>query len=289
MFHKRQKKTFAPGTFIATPVRAAAIIHLCLAFTLLLWITSQPFMGDLFAVKSELLLYDAVFDQPDLVAELPLDQRQDLLTEYKTLKNKLQLSFFEKFKSMLSLLCIYTPGLELAWLFFSLILPVMLLMRIEGAAISCLLLPVLTLAYAIDNSMYAPLSKGSSDQLLFPTEAFIVHHYLNAPLSPDIFEQQAELTKGWQRFLVENWVGEKPVEDLALFKQQVVKGEFALSVARTQLRAHKPLLAIESKPVRQSVAILGLYLIWNCFFAFVAYRWISSREGVKSYQISLLN
>lgn len=278
MFHKRQKKTFAPGTFIAGPARVAAIIHLCIAFSLLLWIISQPFMGDLFAVKSELLLYDTVFNQPELVAELPLDQQQELLTEYKILKSKLRLTSLEKFKSMLSLLCVYTPGLELAWLFFSLILPVMLLMRIEGAAVSCWLLPALTLAYAIDNTMHAPISKGPADQLLFPTEAFIVHHYLDAPLNADIFEQQTELTNGWQRFLVENWGGEEPSAEPGAFKQQVEKGEFAFTVARLQLRAGIPVLAIEIGPVRQSGSILGLYLMWNCFFAFVAYRWIHRKE-----------
>lgn len=272
MFHKRKKKTFAPGTFIATPARVAAIIHLCLAFTLLLWITSQPFMGDLFAIKSELLLYDSVFDQPELIAKLPPDQHQDLVLGHEALKKKMQLSFGEKFKSMLRLLLLYTPPLELAWLFFSLIIPVMLLMRIEGAAQACWILPVITLAYAVDNHMYAPSFQGHLDRDLFPTEEFITHHYLDAPLSNTIFEQQEQLTKGWQRFLIESWAGEAPADDATIFKQQLVKGEFAFNVARLQLRKNTPLLAIDIKPSKKSFVILGLYLAWNLLFAIIVLR-----------------
>lgn len=278
MYRTRKKKAFPPGTFIPTPARICAIIHLCAALTLLLWIASQPFMGDLFAIKSELLLYDSVLDRPESMAELTPDLRRFVNSGKENLMKKMQLRFVEKLTSMIRLLFLSLPTFESAWLFFSLVLPVMLLKRVEGAAQACLLLPIITLAYAVDNQINVPLTQDDSDRILFPTEEFIVHRYLNSPPSGTILEQQIALKSGWDRFLIERQVGQIPSEDPAIFKRQLEKGEFAFTIDRLRLRANRPILAVDSKIKRESPIILGVYLLWNCLFAGVAFR-VRSRMG----------
>ncbi|MGZ3632816.1 MAG: hypothetical protein ACXWM7_00605 [Parachlamydiaceae bacterium] len=44
---------------------------------------------------------------------------------------------------MVELLLIKTPPLELVWLFFSILIPLLLLLRYEGAAQACWLLPII--------------------------------------------------------------------------------------------------------------------------------------------------
>src|SRR3954470_9358750 len=81
MFRKRLKKTFPPGTFLPTPARLMAIMQLCLAFSLLLWEASQPFMGDLFHIKSQLIVYQ------DLMG-INSNKSVDSEEKARTLRNK---------------------------------------------------------------------------------------------------------------------------------------------------------------------------------------------------------
>jgi hypothetical protein len=278
MFRKREKKVFPPGTFIPTPARIAAILHLCLAFSLLLWIMSQPFMGDLFAVKSELVLYDAVLAQEELVRQLPLEEAQWLREQYEALKAQLQIPFFDKLKMMWNLLLVKTPPLELAWLFFSILISLLLLLRYEGAAQACWLLPIIVFAYSWDNQWNASKAPKALDYALFPSEEMIIRDYLDTPLSPKISEQKEALTRGWKRYLIENWARETPSNDLHITSKQLEKGEFAFTMARIKARAQNKILAIDAVPYRQSLWILALYLFWNCFFASVAMRFLISRH-----------
>ena len=51
----RSRKTFPPGTFIPTSQRLMAIGQLCIAFSLMIWYLTQPFMGEYFALRSRML------------------------------------------------------------------------------------------------------------------------------------------------------------------------------------------------------------------------------------------
>lgn len=272
MFRKRQKKIFPPGTFIATPARIAAIIQLCFAFSLLLWIVSMPFLGDLFAIKSERLLSQELLSKPALMETLSLPEQEAIKLYDESLKEKLQLSFSEKLKASMQLLFFQTAPFEQAWLFFSFLLPLLLLLRIEGAVQACWLLPILAMAYATDNLSYTPLPKNNLDISLFPTEAVLIQNYLKAPLSDSIAEQQKELTKGWKNYLVIEWASEAVSSNPEIYLTQVEKGEFAFNAKRLKMRSLKGLLAIEKEPERQSLAILGLYLAWNILFASLAMK-----------------
>ncbi|MBA3239555.1 MAG: hypothetical protein H0T62_14600 [Parachlamydiaceae bacterium] len=270
MFRTRQKKIFPPGTFIATPARMAAIIQLCFAFSLLLWIISQPFMGDLFAVKSERLLSQELIGKTALMELLPASEQESIKLYDEKLQQKLQHSFLEKFKASMQLLFIQTAPFKQAWLLFSFLLPLFLLLRIEGAIQACWLLPILTLAYAVDNQFNAQLPKKNPDTYLFPSESVLIQNHLRAPLSNSISKQQKQLTEGWKNYLISEWAKEGISSDLSLYEEQVEKGEFAFNVARLKTRSLFGLLAMEKGPERQSLAILGLYLAWNSLFAWLA-------------------
>lgn len=280
MFRKREKKTFPPGTFIPTPARLAAIIHLCLAFSFMLWVASQPFMGDLFAIKSELVLYEAVIEKKDLLQELDSDEAQSIIKRYETLKEKLQIPFVDKIKMMLRLLMVQMSSWEQAWLLFSLVVPLLLLLRIEGSIQVCWLLPVITLAYCLDNQFNASHLENDSHRSVFPSEQYIVHRYLNSVLSADILSQQRELRKGWEHYLIEEWAQEVPAAQFQMQQQQIVKGEFAFNLARIKARQNEKILAVHKVPQKQSPWILGIYFLWNCFFAWIAFSKVG-RAGSK--------
>lgn len=285
MFRKREKKVFPPNTFIATPARVAAIMHLCLGLTLLLWTAAKPFMGDLFSIKSEMLLYQAVVEKPALLNELPKEQAEAIESNYQELKRKLQLPFGGKIKSVFVLLFSKTPPLKQMWLLFSLILPVMLLMRIEGAAQACCLLPLIVLAYAADNYYTAFPVKKSLDESLFPSEQQVVESYLSPPLSASILEQQIDLTKAWQRYLIDKWAHQPPSENPELFQKQLARGEFAFNVARIEKRKGTSLLAVDVQPEKESWPMLTIYFCWNFFFAACAVRYVLFKKDSKSSPI----
>lgn len=272
MFKKRQKKTFPPGTFIPTPARIAAIIHLCLAFSFLLWIASQPFMGDLFAVKSELVLYEAVVEKQNLMEKLSTDDNLLVSKKYENLKDKLQIPFSEKCIMMLRLLIIQMPPWEQAWIFFSFIIPLLLLLRIEGAVQVSWLLPLITFGFCLNNQMNLPELQNRSENALFPTEEYIVQRYLGGSLEGNILDQQNELKKGWENYLIIEWAHEFPADVMQVRDSQVVKGEFAFNIARIKARQNEKILAVDKVPHRQSLLILFIYLMWNFFFAYIAQK-----------------
>ncbi len=272
MFRKREKKIFPPGTFIATPARLVAIVHLCLAFSLFLWIASQPFMGDLFAVKSELVLYEAVVEKQELMEKLSSDDNLLVSQRYENLKGKLQISFAVKWMMMLRLLIVQMPAWEQAWLFFSFVIPLLLLLRIEGAIQVCWLVPLITAGYCLNNQLNVPELQNHSDRALFPSEKYIVQRYLDGRLEGGILDQQNQLKKGWESYLIMEWANELPAEDNSIRGDQVVKGEFAFNIARIKVRKNEKILAVDKVPQRQSVMILGFYLLWNIFFAWAAQK-----------------
>ena len=62
----RPRKSFPPGTFIPTSQRLMAIGQLCIALSLMLWYMTQPFMGEYFALRSRMLLYEYVMGTSDI-------------------------------------------------------------------------------------------------------------------------------------------------------------------------------------------------------------------------------
>lgn len=291
MFRKRKKKIFPPGTFIPTPARIMAILQLCIAFSMFLWIVSQPFMGDLFTIKSQMLFYETVMGKKELPTAgqmqrnaerfmaLPATAKDQIETGYNSLKKEMQKPFLKKLKRSAELLFIKTPPFEIAWIFFSILIPILLLIRIEGAVPAVWLLVLMTLGYSVDNRLYAP-SKSSSEAHLFPTESELLQRYVKEPLKPNLFEQESQLRKGWQLFLIDQWAKEPISKNLAQFAMQVEKGEFSFNIARINAMTQiTQALSINASPEKHSLLTLALYMAWNTFMAGVVTKSCGRRKA----------
>ena len=192
MFRKRQKKNFPEGTFIPTPARVCAIIQLCLAFSLILWYASEPFIGEIFTLKSKQLFYQDIMGIPskdhlsgeslerlsrnaERFSMLSVEQQDQLTSSYQSLQNQLQRSFLEKIISMAGIFLGKIPAFELAWIVLSIIIPILLLKKIEGATQAVWLLPVLVAFYAADVRWFGAYGHASPpDAALFPSEQELV-------------------------------------------------------------------------------------------------------------------
>lgn len=303
MFRKRQKKHYPPGTFIPTPARICAIIQLCLAFSILLWNTSEPFVGEIFTLKSRLLLYQDVIGIPaldvslnkkerlELNAErfkiLPLKIKNELVENYQIIQKQLQRSFWDKLKSVMSLFAYRISPYELAWIFFSIVISILLLKRVEGAQQAVWLLPLLAAAYAADSRWYGKDSQTLLESGLFPSEIEIVENYMTEPLSQDIFVQQEQMLDGWKRYLILKWGNQIPANDKFVFDQQFENAEFNFTLARIQLRSQqKDFFKLEKTQPIPSYPLLLLYFFWNTYFAYTAWRYTRiacSPEGSQNY------
>lgn len=291
MFRPKQKRHFPAGTFIPTLPRVCAIIQLCMAFTLLLSIILQPYLGDLFAIKSQMLYYEAVLhpDHKERFSLLPYAEQKSIQSDYTTLKAKLQLPFSAKVKRSAELLFTTSPWM-LAWLLFSLVIAIFLLLRIEGAQQVVWLLPLLAALYAIDNRLNG-MSVVDNRAVLFPAETEIVTSYLNEPLSSDIFEQQRQLTLGWKRYVIQNWAHEVPASDDEQFERQFAQGSFAFAIVQLPNRADIDQLYSQTATMHQDPwLLLVLYILWNSIFALIASRaagnaHISAQVKTKGAQI----
>lgn len=301
---KGRKKQFPPGTFIPTPARVVAIIQLCLAFTAILWSCGYPFMGELFELKSEMLIYRYVLGTPlggftaapqETLEEqraffkrnqnrfqlLPEWQKEQISAQYQNLQNRSEISFFSKLRRGLHLIFFEVPPFEQAWMLFSVVIPIMLLIRMEGAVSAAWILPVLVFFYALANQVEGKTS-FRGEVALFPSEENIVSEYLKKPLSSNILEQQRELMHGWQLYLIKVWAKSLPSNDSEMFKRQVEQGEFAFNVARTEVVAKHP----HPSPfqLKQPLILLFLYFAWNLFFA----AYIQMKMSPSSSQRAIL-
>lgn len=260
MFQKR-KKEFPPGTFIDKPARVMSILQLCLAFTILLWHVSHPFMQELFSLKSKMLIYQNTLDQKELFSALDEPAQKKVLTDYSALQETLSTPFTKKIKQSFRHLFLEIPPFEIAWLLGSVVIPILLLKKIEGATHVVWLLPLLALTYSIDNRLNGYPHFVTAEEKLFPQEELLVQTYVKEPLN------RLNLQKAWELYLIDNWTKELPSHDENHFSKQLEKGQFAFNIAR--IKAREPL---EKKPgfPQEPLFILALYIFWNLYFALVS-------------------
>ncbi len=134
--------------------KVVAIIHLCFVFTAVLWIAGQPFMGELFAYKSATLVYQTVMGSPELLKKLdkekaeklalqfernrqrfeklPKEEQKAILTKYAELQELANQSWMTKTKAALNILFFDLPPFERAWIALSFVIPLLLLLGVEG-------------------------------------------------------------------------------------------------------------------------------------------------------------
>lgn len=213
------RRPFPPGTFIPTPQRLLAILQLCIAFPLLLWYMTQPFMGEHFSLRSRMLLYEYVMGTSDILRsrpgqeaklerqaqrfqQLPESERLFIKKDYQKLQNYAKRPILQKIEDGMRMLIRDIPLFEQVWLFFAILLALLILLKVEGAKQAAWLLPLITLAYVIDNQLEGRPAISSPDTPLFPTEEIIIHHYLSAPLVSHPLEQKKQLEEGWHHYLL---------------------------------------------------------------------------------------
>lgn len=290
----RVKKAFPPGTFIPTPQRLLAIIQLCLAFSLICWYAVQPFMGEYFSLRSRSLIYEYVMGTSEILkkapgqlpkmdrqaerfAALPLSDKQQILKDYKSLQEHAQRSAWIKIGDGLRLLLIGIPSFELAWLFFSALISILVLLKVEGSKQAVWLLPLITLAYAIDNRMTGHTTLPNPDFILFPSEKVIVEDYLKQPLHGNPTEQQTQLKQGWEQYLIANWLPK--FNSNISFEQQVEDAEFAFTVARLRhLHGQARSAWLNNLHGKTNVVLLTFYIAWNFFFAWTMSQYSSPKK-----------
>ena len=266
---RRKPKTFPPGTFIPTSQRVMAIIQLCLAFSLLCWYLAQPFMGEYFNLRSRMLIYEYVMKQAERFEKLPASEKQVINNDYEKLKNYSQRPVFDKIENGIRSLIQKVPPFEQAWIFFSLFISIYILLKKEGAKSAAWLLPLIIIAYSIDNQRSGKPSDPHPDYQLFPSEQVIIRDYLKEPFSSSPTSQKEQLEKGWKNYLIEKW-STKSHENK---EQQLVEGEFNFTLARLNLLHGQPRNEwLNSYHEKLNPLLILIYFFWN-----VAFAWIVSR------------
>lgn len=272
MFKKRIKKTYPEGTFIPHRPRVFAILQLCFIFSSILYILSDPFMGQYFQIKSDLLLFDYCLGfqseaHKELFDSLPDDLKSSLLSKYAFLKEISETSFLEKLRSAFDQLLFKSSSYDLAFMLLSIVIPICLLKKVEGARSSAFILPLIIFAKLLQNEWHLPEKKISQEIALYPKEEYLEKKYLNIPLSHlSVSQQQEELKRAWHFYLIEEILHENPAKDATIFKTQVFHAEYLFNVQR----ADRFTLSHLKEPIRNEKKPTGsiiISLIWNLIFA----------------------
>lgn len=276
---RKTRSQIPESAFIPKPARIMAILQLCLAFTIICWLGSWPFMGEMLEHKRELFLFQTVMGGGDLVlrtyesqpetldklkrnhdrfVKMDALERESIVASYnKTLSDESESSFLVKVKGGLENILLQSSPWLRAWILFAVISSILLLKKSPGAPFAIWILPLLACMFWIE-SHQAPISI-SPDEALYPTENYLIATYGNGVLSLPIREQHAQLTSAWERYLAIEWSGSNDAEE----------GEWKFQLAR--LNAH--LSNEKDRESPPSGLILCLFFIWNCCLAGICYRW----------------
>lgn len=263
-------------TPISTKQRIFVIVQLCFAISLLLWYAAQPFMGEYFTLRSRMLSYEFVTGTGEKNEKnlkyftlLPLEDQITISNDYQKLVDYAKRPWWVKIKDGLVVVLFRIPPFELAWISFSLVLGILILLKKPGAQNAAWLLPLIVLCYAVNN-LNTGVDKGPlPDATLFPSERELLHNYLHEDLSNTIEGQRHQLKRGWEIYLAANW---SPSEHLE-WSNKIEEGEYFFTLQRLRLlqtqRMNEWLHHFNDKV---SYPLLALYLIWNLYFAWSMQR-----------------
>lgn len=226
----------------------------------------HPFLDELYANKSRAFLYENVMGDREHFSKLSEVERTEITEQYRALRERMEESFTSKLLRSGYILGWGLSLFERLWIVLAVVVPILLLLRVEGAGVAAWLLPLVVLFYVGDNYQHGKASFASADEALFPTEATIVQGYLKEPLSHRVGEQRQQLLLGWKRYLVQNWAHQEPALEPEQFEKQVKVGEFFFNKAR--LHALMEMNGNTSSfDQKKSNWILLVYVLWNLIFA----------------------
>ncbi len=287
-------KDTSKNLFLPFKIRIIVIIHLCFVFTVISAYATYPFMGKYFFSKSKINILKDILgkipekDPSSYGLDVSLKERRErnsfrfllldtklqnhLKSYYQEVKEDLSLSLGQKAKIAIKLVILGIPPYIQAWCFFSIILCILLLKRQKEAVYGCWILLLIVLLFAIRMDSQGKIANDTHDEL-YPKEEFIAQYYLDQPLGKKISEQYQQLKKGWERYLICEFAGQKPSQDPALYALQLEEGEFHFHVAELNrdylsgsLKNQVLFLPFQQK---QSPLQLTLYFVWHLFFSFV--------------------
>lgn len=279
---RRPPKTYPPGTFLPHPQRLFAIAQLCISFSLILWMLGQPFLGEYYALRSRMVYYEYTMGTSESLmmkgeglkmernreqfSRLPQDDQALVINDYKALQEFSQRPFLTKILDGFKVLFLQIPAFEMAWLFLSVVLSLLLLLKVEGAPQAVWILPLLVLAYAIDNRLEGLPQRSSPDQALFPSEQTIFQEYTKTPLGHAAMDERVQLQTGWEEYLIDLWL---PKGFPAANRTEAVElAEYQFNLARLKLLHNQPQKEwLSSHRERVSLMTLITYMVWNLLFA----------------------
>lgn len=272
---------------LSKKLKIFAILQLCIVLSYGLWCAAWPFMGEIFAVRSKLLLFEVVMGkgefasryttQPQLhtnqkrFLELPELTKKRITEGFQKLSGKLNRPIYIKMTDALSLFIFDLPVFLQIWFIAGFFIPLWLLLGKAKAYHAVWLLPIIACCYAVDNRLNAIPAKLPADIGLFPSETYLVDHYLNEPLDSSVLKQQAQLAAAWDNYLIQEWVNAKN----EVISQEVLKemGAYQFLAARVDKLAYRPLDSFQSQfKSQESLGMLFIFLLWNFFLAFSTFQ-----------------
>lgn len=266
--------------------RLFVILQLCIAFSVALWYMSEPFMGQYFALRNRLLVYEFAMgispthpssDQKkkieinqSLFQELPLSEKEFIEKDFNSIQQFAARPAFQKTLEGFYTFVYDIPPFELAWIFFSITIGVCILLRKEGAKLASWLLPCLALFFSFDNYFFGRQDSHPSDYLLFPTESDLIQgNFMTKDLPLNPLEQKKILEDAWNRYLIAKWSGTlQNFQDAS--PELLAAAEFNFSIARLKTYHNQPYQTwLRDYHKKINPWILAAYCLWNGLFAWV--------------------
>lgn len=259
--------------------RIAAIFNLCLLFWMVAWYMGYPFLKEHSEYKDRTSVYKYVMgldEDPDrsklmknLFLQIPDEKQLQLIDDYEHWKSQFHRGWALKALDGTYILSFALPAFLRTWLFFSLIVSLMVLYRSVHTREVIWILPLLALLLATDNYHFARSTPKPLDAHLFPSEEYIVTHYIDDQrLSGGMSNQFAQLKEAWNRYLVTEWLKEKPVKEEQAYKNQVLRGDHAFQVERLlHLGKAGTLGEFNRFKEKYSPLFIFFFLAWNVVFA----------------------
>lgn len=281
--------------FLPFPQRFLAIIHLCIAFTVFLWCISEPFTGEYFSARSKMLIYEYAMGTADVFktngeqkikgdrniewfTELPKEQQKIINEDYNHFQSYIQRPFFQKLSEGIYFFLFDTPPLKLLWIIFSIVIPILLLLRFDGAHQAAWILPLLTCCFIFFNFLYGQRPLASPENTFFPSEKKLIEVYGIGTLTGSPSEQKKQLENAWKKYLIDQWLDASFLNGNKIRdKQETIReerAEFNFTIARINALHLSNLSQSlkESSNPRLSLFQISAYLCWNFLFAFVTGR-----------------
>jgi hypothetical protein len=261
---------------ITRRVKAIIIVHLCLAFTYLIWSLLQPPLRDHLFKKAELSLYQNIFERKELFDKLEPNRREMIEEGFQKATHQSKRPYLQTLSETFS-------AISFVWIVFSIAIGLLLLFHIPGAREAAWILPCCVLFHFF-LLWKAPVQ--FPQESLFPSEEYVKRNYLPYPSSERFGDQRKELLEAWHRYLISEWAYENPSLNKEIFQLQVDRGLFAFNIKRIENLQKDPSQHLFTGFIQSKSSFVQLivYLAWNIFFA-----WIVKKKQSKSEVASGLN